>query len=137
MSNLVLVPHACIYSHRWDVLLPYAYEYSYPYHRFCPTCLEQGRIEVGSIELVTTYDGRVEYTCPVCRQRTIIPLIPDFSFMGMTREFLDGLEMPDWFTRKTRWFRLPRRWPVMCEHALDRDETGVSSRRTKGKEPGE
>lgn len=116
--TLTPVPHHCRYNHEWTVDLPYnGYYYPDPLKRFCHTCLEEGRIEVASIQIKTTSLAirSIEYVCPQCLQRTILPLREELPFM-MEMATDEEEVIRQWHTPSLRWYHLPFRWPVLCEH---------------------
>lgn len=115
MKGFALVPHRCRYGHKWAAPMQYNYYYPNPLNRFCYCCLEEGRIEVGSIQICIPpmYGATIEYTCPRCAQPTRIPLAPDPSFTTMS---LLNEDMEKWREPRLDWYHLPERWPTMCGH---------------------
>lgn len=114
IAQIEQVLHQCIYGHKWRVTMPYSYQYIDPRWRFCPYCLEEDRIEVASIQLTTQgySNPHILYTCPLCEREMRIPLIPDG--IGLLTTETDLAE--NFYTPRTGWWRLPKRWPTLCEH---------------------
>lgn len=116
VAQMEQVLHQCRYNHKWWVRMPYSSQYLDPRLRFCPTCLEEERIEVGSIRL-TTYPmagAKISYECPLCSKTGYIQLPPDFSFMDMTMREL-GLYESNWNKPVPGWYCLPKHWPSVCK----------------------
>ncbi len=113
VAQMEQVLHQCKYNHKWWVRMPYTSQYLDPRLRFCPTCLEEERIEIGSVRLtIHPLSGvRISYDCPLCYKTTYIPLLPDFTFIGMTRDLLDE----NWQTTRIGWYCLPKHWPSVCK----------------------
>lgn len=124
----VLLPHRCNYRHAWEIVIdPRDGDYPDPLQRFCHDCLQEGRIEVGAVQLLATaFTLRcLHLFCDHCLHTFMFPLTPEYD---MTFD-PDATDIHTRQEEKPYWFHLPMRWPTCfyCDHSLTSKKKEIHS----------
>jgi hypothetical protein len=119
MTKKVHLPHRCNYRHTWEIIVDLRDgDYPDPLQRFCHDCLEEGRIEVGSVQVMSTAFvlQRFHLFCDQCVHTFMVPLIPQYDMAFDPDATLMNVRREE----KLYWFQLPLIWPrcSYCEQSL-------------------